>query len=270
MKTKIAVLKKTLAVSCLFLLLFFNDGLSAQIIYTDIVPDATPNASYPLDLNNDTVVDFIIHFGGSTGTIAVMCEPQNTNAYAGEVAAGFYLPWALSASGPICASLTTWYGGNNPGTMGLGASTGYWPGATDKYLALRLTKGLNTYYGWARFDFLAMSGSFTIKDYAYNSSPNACIQAGQIVLGMNESTTTTLVSIFPNPFSSVTTIETPGNLKNASLTVYDLYGRLVKHIETSSGQKVSLFRDNLKSGIYFMQLSEGNIVIATEKFVISD
>ena len=270
MKTKIAVLKKTLAVSHLFLLLFFNDGLSAQIIYTDIIPDATPNASYPLDLNNDTVVDFIIHFGGSTGTIAVMCEPQNTNAYAGEVAAGFHLPWALSASGPICGSLTTWFGGNNPGTMGLGASTGYWPGATDKYLALRLTKGLNTYYGWARFDFLAMSGSFTIKDYAYNSSPNACIQAGQIVLGMNESTTTTLVSIFPNPFSSWTSIETPGNYKNASLTVYDLYGRLVKHIETSSGQKVSLFRDNLKSGIYFMQLSEGNIVIGTEKFVITD
>ena len=115
-----------------------------------------------------------------------------------------------------------------------------------------------------------MSGSFTIKDYAYNSSPNACIQAGQIVLGMNESTTTTLVSIFPNPFSSWTSIETPGNYKNASLTVYDLYGRLVKHIETSSGQKVSLARDNLTSGIYFMQLSEGNKVIATEKFVISD
>ena len=254
----------------LFYIAFFNDRLYAQIIYTDIVPDATLNATYQLDLNNDTVVDFIIHFAGSAGTIAVMCDPQNNNAYAGNFVGGLLLPWALSAPSNICASLTTWYGANNFGTMGLGASTGYWPGATDKYLALKLTKGPNNYYGWARLDFLAISGSFTIKDYAYNSTPNACIQAWQTLLGTKESTINTLFSIFPNPFISLTTIEIHGNLKNASLTIYDSYGQFVKQVKNIWGQTVSLYRDNLPSGLYFIRLTEENTVIATKKLIITD
>lgn len=254
---------------CLLILFVFNSKLFSQIIYTDI-PDATPNATFPLDLNNDSIDDFIIQYGGSAGTIGVSCNPLNNNAYSGELVSGTYLPWALSTSSTICASLSTWYDSNNLGTMGLGASTGYWVGATDKYLALKLIVGSNTYYGWARLDFLAMSGSFTLKDYAYESTPNACIQSGRIALGINENTSKNNFSIYPNPLISSATIQTNASLKNASITIYNSFGQTVKEVKNISGLTVSISRDNLANGLYFIRLTDENKVIGVEKLIIAD
>lgn len=268
MKTKIITLKKISSFWYLLILLIFNNNLSAQIIYTDI-PDETPNATYPLDLNNDSIVDFIIQFGGSGSTIGVICFPQNNNAYAGNFVGGVHLPWALSASNNICDTLSTWYEANNPGTMGMGVNIGYWPSATNKYLALKLIVGTNTYYGWARFDLLAISSSFTIKDYAYESTPNACIQAGKTNVVSNENSDKQ-INIFPNPFISSTTIKTIDDLKNATLTIYNSYGKGIKQIKNISGKTIFLSRDNLPSGIYFIRITEENKIIAVEKLIIID
>ena len=269
MKTKNIFHKRVPTLSVILILFFVNSKLYSQIIYTDI-PDATPNASYPLDLNNDNVVDFIIQFSGSAGTFGVMCNPQNNNAYLGNFVSGMYLPWALSTSTSICASLTTWYDFNNPGTLALGTSIGYWVGASDKYLALKLIVGTNIYYGWARFDILANSGSFTIKDYAYESTPNVCIQSGQNNLGGNEISKNNNYTIFPNPFNTDTTIQTIDNFKNATLLIYNSYGQEVKQVNNLEGQSVSLLRDNLPVGLYYIKLTEKNKVIAAEKIIIKD
>lgn len=264
MKTKIIFLKKV-AFLCLLILFTFNSRLYSQIIYTDI-PDATPNATYPLDLNNDAIDDFLIQYDMA----GLMCKPQNNNAYAGDVVGGVHLPWAMSQGNSICDTLSTWYDASNPGTMALGTSTGHWVGATDKYLALKLIVGTNTYYGWARLDMLFSSASFTIKDYAYESSPNTCIQAGQTALGIHKNTSKPISSISPNPFVSSTTIQTINNLKNASLTVCNSYGQTVKQVNNILGQTVSVSCDNLPSGLYFLQLIEENKIIAVEKLIVID
>ncbi len=251
---------------CMMLLFVFNCGLHAQIVYTDI-PDATPNATYPLDLNNDNVVDFLIQFDLVD---KLMCKPQNNNAYSGDFIGGINLPWALSASNSICDSLATWYDTNNPGTMALGTSVGNWVGATNKYLALKLIVGSNTHYGWARIDVLPSSTSFTIKDYAYESSPNACIQAGQTSLGINENSTHADFSIFPNPFNASTTIQTTGHFNHATLTIYNTHGRTVKQLSSISGQTILFSRDDLPSGLYFIGLTEEKNIMAVEKLIISD
>jgi Secretion system C-terminal sorting domain len=270
MKTKICFPKTMACLCCLLILFIYNSKVSAQIIYTDI-PDATPNATYPLDLNNDAIVDFVIHFGSlAGGPIGVICSPGNNNAYSGDFIGGLHLSWALSSSNNICDSLATWYDSSNPGVMGLGASTGYWLGATDKYLALKLIVGSNTYYGWARLDLLFISGSFTIKDYAYNSTPNACIQAGQTTLRINENKPKKSISIFPNPFISSTNIRTNDILKNATLTIYNAFGQLVKQVKNISGQSFTLSRDNLPSGLYSIRLTEENKTIAVEKLIIAN
>ena len=268
MKTKILSLKKLASFWSVIFLIVFNNNLSAQIIYTDI-NDETPNATYPLDLNNDSIVDFIIQFGGSGSTIGVICSPQNNNAYAGNFVGDVHLPWALSASNNICDTLSTWYDGNNPGTMGMGTSIGYWPSATNKYLALKLMVGSNTYYGWARFDLLAISSSFTIKDYAYESTSNACIQAGKTNVGGNENSDKQ-IAVFPNPFISSTTIKTINNLKNATLTIYNSYGKALKQMKNISGKTISLLRYNLPGGIYFIRITEDNKMIAVEKLIVRD
>jgi len=79
-----------------------------------------------------------------------------------------------------------------------------------------------------------------------------------------------LITIFPNPFSTQTTFHTGNLLKNAALTVYNLYGQQVKQIKNISGQTVTLFRDNLSSGLYFIQLTEDSKVITADKLIITD
>ena len=266
MKTKIIFLKKAAYLCCLLILIVFNCKSYSQIIYTDI-PDATPNATYPLDLNNDSIVDFLIQFDSID---KLMCKPQNNNAYSGNIVGGIHLPWALSAFNSICDTLATWYDANNPGTMAWGTSIGNWAGVTDKYLALKLMVGINTYYGWARLDLLATSASFTIKDYAYNSTPNACILSGQNRLVNDADSIKKSFSIFPNPFNSTTTLKIFGNIDDVNLTIYNLYGQAIKQMNKISAQTVSLFRDNLPSGLYFIRLTETNKIIATEKLIITD
>jgi hypothetical protein len=269
MKTKITLLKNVILFCCLLALCSFNNRLYAQIIYTDI-PDATPSATYFLDLNNDTIDDFMLQFGGSAGNIGVMCYPLNNNAYSGNIVDGLHLPWALSASNSICDSLATWYDANNPGTMAWGISIGNWVGVIDKYLALKLIVGANAYYGWARLDVVATSSSFTVKDYAFQSTPDACIQSGQSILGINENSKKDMFSIFPNPCNSSTTIQTIGNLNNATLTICNLFGQTLMQVNNISGQTFSLSRDNLPNGLYFIRLTKESKIIAVEKLIITD
>jgi hypothetical protein len=171
--------QNTTLICCILLLFITNRSLCAQVIYTDI-PDITPNATYSLDLNNDSTIDFLIQFDLINN---ILCIPQHNNAYAGNVATGTHLPYALPTSTTICDTLATWFDSNSPGTMAFGTNIGYWVGVSDRYIPLKIIVGTNTYYGWARLDVLPTSTSFTIKDYAYESTPNTCIETGTGIVG---------------------------------------------------------------------------------------
>jgi hypothetical protein len=56
----------------------------------------------------------------------------------------------------------------------------------------------------------------------------------------------------------------------ATLTIYNSYGQNLKQVKSISGQAISLNRDNLPSGLYFISLSEENKIIAVEKLIITD
>ena len=75
--------------------------------------------------------------------------------------------------------------------------------------------------------------------------------------------------IYPNPISSTATIHFDIPLHNAKLYIYNAYGQIVKQIINISGQEVQLSRNNLPGGIYFLQLTEKNKIIANKKLVIS-
>jgi hypothetical protein len=75
--------------------------------------------------------------------------------------------------------------------------------------------------------------------------------------------------IFPNPFSSQTTLLTEKAMKNACLHIYNSYGQEVKEVKNISGQKINLQKDQLSDGVYFIVLTEANEVIASGKMVIS-
>jgi uncharacterized delta-60 repeat protein len=82
-----------------------------------------------------------------------------------------------------------------------------------------------------------------------------------------------IVKIFPNPFSNSTSLYTGIQLKNASLTIFNSIGQLVKQItpiNLEAGDDLLLNRDHLPGGLYFIQLSQENQIIMNDKLVISD
>lgn len=88
--------------------------------------------------------------------------------------------------------------------------------------------------------------------------------------GIRENSNSEKISVYPNPFSSYTTLHTNKLLKNSTLTVYNSRGQTVKQILNISGHAITLFRDNLSKGLYLFRLTEGNRTFTTEKLLIMD
>jgi len=78
------------------------------------------------------------------------------------------------------------------------------------------------------------------------------------------------VAVYPNPFSSETILKMNTRLKNATLTIYNTFGQQVTQLKNLSGQTVIVHRDNLPSGLYFLQLEQENKILATEKLEITN
>ncbi len=74
--------------------------------------------------------------------------------------------------------------------------------------------------------------------------------------------------IYPNPFSGETTFQTTEKLNNATLIVYNGYGREVKQITNISGQTFKMHREDLSNGLYFVNLVQDGKMVATSKIVI--
>jgi hypothetical protein len=86
----------------------------------------------------------------------------------------------------------------------------------------------------------------------------------------NEQTLDKSATIYPNPFFTETTIRTNKIFKNASLTVFNLYGQTVKQIKNIYGPTIVLQRDNLPAGLYFVSVTEGHEIITVDKLIITD
>jgi hypothetical protein len=257
-------IQKQLAALCIYVLL--SSTSFGQIVYTDI-PDATPNATYVLDLNNDMIDDFVIQFQSIQH---ILCTPQNENAYAGNIIGDTYSPYALTASTLICDSLIAWYGANQPGTMVSGNELGYWLNATDLYLALKLQVDAETYYGWARLDVDASSSSFTIKDYAYNSNPSECIEAGQTFVGIAEIESTPIYHLAPNPMTSIAYLSTSNYFHDVTLTIFNTYGHVIKQLHHIHGRSLEIRSEDWVTGVYILHLAQDNSTLISMKFIVAN
>lgn len=75
-------------------------------------------------------------------------------------------------------------------------------------------------------------------------------------------------NIYPNPFKDKTTFHTDDHLSNATLTVVNYLGQPIKQINHISGQNVTISREELVSGLYFVRLTEANKLVAQAKLLI--
>lgn len=239
-------------------------GAQAQIVYTDVNPDDAHDASNNgpvefgyLDLNADQVLDFYVYSRdttvGANNYKLTMVAPYGTlgNAVAGDTPAGYNYAFAMNAGDLIDASVN-WITPASNGALSMAYAkndafpyASYWKGGvTDKYLGLKFFLAGSAHYGWARLDVGASGDAFTIKDYAYNSTADAAINAGQTA-GVTENVESTVH--FVNQADN--TVKVMLNGLNGTITLVSASGQTVSSA-TTSGTEHIVDLNGLTAGVY--------------------
>jgi hypothetical protein len=241
-------------------------GAQAQVVYTDVNPDYSHDAPqnnglavYPLDLNNDQTIDFIIASRDTVTTATVrftLAAPYGAgNAVAGENPAGYDYALALDINSMVDSTLN-WIEATNTMAYNVNTNNPYnenWNGVTDKYLGLKFVVAGNTHYGWARLDSYAIGDSIVLKDYAYNATPNTGILTGDMGVGLDETQIEKLVK-FVNQANNTVNIVVNGNLNNGVVSIVSANGQLVSSSKIAE-KTFSVDMNNLSSGVYIVNVA---------------
>jgi hypothetical protein len=86
-------------------------------------------------------------------------------------------------------------------------------------------------------------------------------------VGINEDRTSANINIYPNPFSSSTTIHSDIDITNAELAIIDIYGKEVRKISIPENE-ISINRNNLSAGIYFYRIMKDQKIISSGKLAV--
>jgi hypothetical protein len=180
-----------------------------------------------------------------------------------------HLPYAIGSNSHICDTLSEWYGADAPGIMAWNDTLGNWVNATERFLALRLNVNDQYFFGWARLSVMTGCTSFTILDYAFESTPQQCLIAGSTLSIDIETKQSLNISVFPNPFSSIVTMTTSKDLQNAKLVLINTMGKTILCETSLYGSSFTIYANNLPAGIYFIHLFQDNNHLFQEKLVIT-
>lgn len=252
---------------------------SGQIGYTDIGPPdfiGGSNLEYMLDLNNDGTNDFRIYnvnssysyYGYSYITNNLFIDPlAASNDVLGSGGAAYAYPFALNNGDVISSAVSSW---NNNGFSGGFQSLNYascdygnWCDITDGYLGLRFDAGGgNIHYGWVRLDVATNGDSFTIKDYAWNETPNQSILAGQQTLGLDNTALNEIKIVALN--KSIGLYNLP---EATNYTLLNMTGKQVLEGKTSS-DTFMIEANAISNGVYIIELTDVNTKAVLRKKLV--
>jgi hypothetical protein len=167
-----------------------SQALKADIVYTDVDPDVTLiDALFPIDLNDDGIVDFRIRhnrfaFGGYVSNYAGVYGNYAASFGIAAVPGIGYLASALNYGQEIGPGIP--FNVNNYGILASifaspyygGFGVGEWDDVTDRYLGVWFTVGGNRHYGWIHMDAGPDCSELVIKGFAYEDIPDTPIDAG--------------------------------------------------------------------------------------------
>ncbi len=126
-----------------------------------------------------------------------------------------------------------------------------------------------SYYGFSKL-LPTVSGTYTFQA-TYNGI--TCSQPFEIInpTGITEVNTSEItIHSYPNPFYTTVTINWSHSISNGELNLFNEFGQIIKTLKKISGKTITLNRNNLPAGIYFVRLTQNDHVIATEKLAITD
>jgi hypothetical protein len=194
-----------------------------------------------------------------------MASVYNANAFVGvqgAVYSSFYYPSNLTSGAAIDATSPVIT--DNRGDLNFNScaySSSQFCGGNDGFIGFKFIVGANTHYGWARIQVAADASSMIIKDYAYNSTPDGAINAGQ-TLGVDE---------FSNNVIKVVALNKSIGLYNLTeateYKVMDISGKSVLN-GTTNGDSYVIETNGIANGIYIIELSDSNSNSVVRKKIV--
>ncbi|MFI5135196.1 MAG: T9SS type A sorting domain-containing protein [Chitinophagales bacterium] len=253
---------------------------NAQVVYTDVNPDKEiiPFPNNPqgglIDMNNDGIYEFILaaytSFALSNGKkinlAAAGLYADNGDGLMGYTnvlgSKKFYYPNALAAGAVIDSNghfrntfhpyetLVWFYKESN-------IELGQWNDVTDKYLGVKFKDQSGaTHYGWVRMDVQKNPMKIVLKDYAYESTPDLSIHAGDgLETGISTVPAPDKIAIYS--FGKNVFIQSPiDNSDPMIITITDVSGKILLN-QTSDKNNLTLSLTNFSSGIYIVNAVKG-------------
>ncbi len=108
------------------------------------------------------------------------------------------------------------------------------------------------------------------NEKALNASSSNIIGLPVIGVDENNGFDSNIIDVCPNPFTTETVIKSKVPLDNATLLLFTLHGQQIMKVDHINGHTISLHRNNLKSGLYFVKLFHKEGLIAQEWLLVSD
>jgi hypothetical protein len=169
----------------------------AKVVYTPTHQTVGANGVYNLDVNHDGTVDFLVqqwNYGNWSSNNQLLADP----AFGNGVQGGKHLAAALLAGASIGPTENFIAGDANGEVMlsithfttgGTSYVHGAWANVRNRYLGLKFQIAGKTHYGWARLNVERNTFHFAVAltGYAYETTPDTPIKAGQTTGGVADS-----------------------------------------------------------------------------------
>jgi len=244
-----------------------GSAANAQITYMDVNPDVVIDSNttlinpYAIDFNNDATPDIVLgvaHIEGATSTFTY----KGAFAYAGildtnnAIIASDTATIAAALDCGVAVSAAATFGNDSYGNFGYAAlingtipfasTTTPFLGATDKYLGVKFNAASGTHYGWVKLSVAANAETITVKEYAFNATPDEAINTCQTA-GIQDVSVENKVTI-KTTLNDATINVTP-DLIGGSISMVSMAGQVVKTIAISDVNTTISF-EGVDSGIY--------------------
>jgi hypothetical protein len=278
MKTPIQFSKKTSITTLLILIYVIT--IKAQIVYTNLNPDSsfTIVKSYdgnriPIDFNGDgtaevkfrydkygTSVFLHVYRGNNNTSPKIMLKGTATNSSG--------VPWIDPLTKNTDINSTKNWGYNVYGPLLGDFQDSNFLNIGERYIGVKFIFSGKVYYGWILVSYTTLK--LTVKEFAYESTANKAIKAGDKgTNSINSTKRKNRFTLYPNPASKSIYVNLNTSVNISKIKIYSILGEEVIEINIYNRKRLKIDVSKLKKGVYYISIMNKDNIIENKKLIIN-